>query len=277
MRALAMITVLLAACACEARDGMDAEADASADSNARDVGTDADVCPDHALIRAPGDLACREARLVAPTCEALVEAPTFEELGTEPLCDLARRSTSGSFRDELVGALHVDATCEGTSFLVGGHGYRVDPNRHTLATLLVASEDVARVVADARITEGGDCVRRLRVELGDGGGLDILDLPSTGGTVTMQPASDGSTRSLTLTPIPIGGTPCPTSAWVCVTGDMPFAFADPSGRAFAPCGTSILPPEGCGTEIGGAIIGSASCGARLHAALFDRSFFPDCH
>lgn len=247
----------------------------SADAAPADGGPpDANLCPSHAVIRAPEVRTCLEAESLASDCDATIDAPTFHEVSGPELCEQAR-ATSGVFRSEVTGAITATTDCDGTSFLAAGQGYRVDARRHTAAAIL-ASGEATRVVAEARIREDGECVRRLRVVLEGGVVFEVVDLPPSGGVVELEPSGGGAARELTLAPIPHDGGACPDAQWICMTGVLPFDATDPEGIAVAPCGESRVRYGACDEGLATVFVGSAGCGGRIHAAMFSSAYVPIC-
>lgn len=197
------------------------------------------------------------------SCSALVDAPSFEELGAYSACDAAALAAGGVTTVRLEPPIVVDAVdCEGMTLRPrAGGDVRIHFGRVARAVELAANALFSSATITAAVV-GGACTRSLSLE-GVGAPIELHDVPATGGTVT-----SGWLPAMRLTPMP--GAACPELGRLCVASDF-------VGFALDPCGGSAVPLGGCGDAIGAGFAGAAACGGRIHFALFPTPYARICH
>lgn len=188
-------------------------------------------------------------------CDAVIDAPSFEVVSGIDPCDGGESAPLAITAIEAV-------SCEGMTLRAGDAEVRVHFGGNARAADLLAN-GAPSTLSLAGFGTGELCTRRLRLE-GEGQ-IELFDLPPGGGALSSFWA-----EALSIEARPVEGAACASLGYACLqAGDQAFGIE--------PCGGSTFPLGGCGDPIGSLFVGAASCGARLHVALFSTGYVPVCH
>lgn len=217
-----------------------------------------DVGGCHGLVERAATLsACSDGSTTA--CEVMLDAPSFDSTA---IC--AAAAASGEAMERLEGPLAFEGVdCSGMTLRSRAGELAIRFGDVRSAADLLANATITDAVVSARV-EGGVCTALL--SLADGGSsIELHDLPSGGGTLL-----GGWLGDVRAEPISSPSGSCPAMDRLC------FDTA-PTGFAMSPCGGNSLPIGGCGDAMGAGYLGAASCGGRIHFAIFSTPYVRICH
>lgn len=269
--ALGAIFALLGS-GCSAPSGASLDAGRDDTRHVEDAGGDPSLrldvatCPGLALANA-SVMGCDTAGATAPFCDRVLDVPSFTTTADSALCDDASAAVDGVATMRFDVALEVsDVSCAGMTIGASGATARVVFGDLLQAADLAANAPIRAFVLTARV-EGGECTRTLVLENpGAVPGIELHDVPATGGTVTSQ-WLDG----MHVAPVTAPLASCPDLGRVCVSQAAAVSFA------LDPCGGAGLPIGGCGDPVGAGFAGASSCGGRIHFAIFPTYYVRVCH